>query len=179
MRFTCTRCKEEAYTGMTICAYGCRGVFLYHPAEVEIEVPAEEAPTEGFNLRATTDIATDSAWAVDDPNFQYQPEGRDMAFADADTFRRYLGSLVRGLTEIVLNRRFEPGRSPQNMGAMRDMIKKGVQHRLKWLEIEHYRLTRAAKCQLPNWGGAILKGPWVPGGPNEMPPPALDAGRVP
>ena len=156
--FNCTACGEEAWTGMTICAYGCRGVFLYHPAEIELEVPNDEVPVVGFNTAGAADHASDAAWASNqappDPNFAYQPGGRRLEFPDAEALGKYISSLVRSLREIVIYEDYEPGRDAGDMRAMRDMIKKEIQHRLKWIaEDPTYRLARAAKGQLPNWSG--------------------------
>ena len=165
--FTCTACGEEAWTGMTICAYGCRGVFLYHPAEIELEVPIEEVPVIGFNTAG----AADHENFLPDPNFAYQPGGRRLELPDAAALGKYISSLVRSLREIVIYQDYEPGRDDGDMRAMREMIKKECQHRLKWCaEDPTYRLARAAKGQLPNWSGNILGGPWVPESASDVPP---------
>ena len=95
-------------------------------------MPTEEAPAEGFNLQATADLASDAAWVPKKERaFPYNPEEKDMAHSDPETFSKYLRGLVRALAEVVQGRDFAPGRSPDNMKAMRDMLKKAVQHRRK------------------------------------------------
>ena len=90
-------------------------MFEYHPIEVEVEVPIEEIPVTGFNTTGTTDFASDAAWLpgarADDADFQYHPEGKHLEFKDPESLRRYIGSLVRTLTDIVMDRPYEPCRS--------------------------------------------------------------------
>ena len=171
-RFNCTACGEEAWTGMTICAFGCRVVFLYHPVEIELEVPDEVTPIVGYNTAGATDPATDSAWVVTkDTGFVYQPGGRPLEFHSAEALEKYIGSLVRGFSEIVMGRPYEPGRGERDMGAMRQMIKKEVHHRIKWRDDNpEYRLMKASRGAFLGWSGAILKGAWVPQDATERPP---------
>ena len=100
-----------------------------------------------------------------------------MAHADPETFSQHIRGLVRALSEIVqsmsIGKNFASGCSPDNMKAMRDMLRRAVQYRQKWRSLERFRLEKASKCMMPNWGGAILSGPWTPRDALDTPPPHL------
>ena len=161
--FNCTTCGEEAWTGMTIFAYGCRRVFLYHPAEIEIEVLEQDVPIVGYNTSCVADTATDADWVVKkDTDFVYNPGGTALVVDTPAELERTIGALVRGLTKIVV---WKPYLGERDMGAMRGMIKKEVIHRIKWRDDDpEYRLRKASNRAFLAWSGGILKGPWVPHG---------------
>ena len=103
---------------MTICAFGCQQVFLYHPADVEVEVASELNPFAGFNTDAVTDHITDAEWIPNqDPAFAYNPGGTILVIDTPEELEEAISTLVRALKGVIKGEAYgEAYRGERDMG---------------------------------------------------------------